>query len=295
MHCLNLKITYKCTNHCSFCFSSYLANEQISINGLFKAIDDGYHNGCRELVISGGEPTLLPEVIEKALTSAACLGYSKFIIQTNGSGLSDNPTLVQFLKVFSKGNDICISFSIHGASAKVHDQLCSTQGAFDKLMDGMRKTKADTDCGIYTNTVISQLNIANLKEIAELILPFDPKVLQYSMMHLSTPSNISTGLLEAVMAIRKVANFVPHEILRTEGIPYCLLHGMEECVGESFWPDELDLYNKNNDYRGNFKQLDAGMRWKHSECSKCVMNDVCMGIWKEHAQEFLKLGVRPIS
>ena len=63
MHCLNLKITYQCTNHCSFCFSSYLANEQISVNGLVKAIVDGRSRGCKELVISGGEPTLLPDVI----------------------------------------------------------------------------------------------------------------------------------------------------------------------------------------------------------------------------------------
>jgi len=295
MHCLNLKITYQCTNHCSFCFSSYLANEQISADGLFKAIDDGYSRGCRELVISGGEPTLLPDVVENALTAASNLGYTKFIIQTNGSGLSSDPSLIRFLKTFSKTNDVCVSFSIHGATATVHDQMCASQGAFEKLIDGMRKTKANTDCSIYTNTVISRLNIASLKEIAKLVLPFDPKVLQYSIMHLTTPSDISTGLLEAVMAIREVSAFVPHEILRTEGIPYCLLHGLEECVGESFWPNKLDLYNKNDDYRGNFKQLDVGMRWKLPECSKCVMNDVCMGIWKEHAQEFLGMGVRPIS
>lgn len=132
-------------------------------------------------------------------------------------------------------------------------------------------------------------------DIAELILKFKPEVLQFSMMHLSTPSEISTGLLEAVMAVREVARYVPHEILRTEGIPYCLMHGIEQCVGESFWPDKLDLYNKNNDYRVDFKQLDVGMRWKQPECSECLMNEVCMGIWKEHAAEFRVAGVRPIS
>ena len=33
MHCLNLKITYQCTNQCSFCFSSHFANERTSVTG----------------------------------------------------------------------------------------------------------------------------------------------------------------------------------------------------------------------------------------------------------------------
>lgn len=294
MHCLNLKITYQCTNKCSFCFSSYLANEEISVNGLINAIVDGRSRGCKELVISGGEPTLLPDVLEKALALASDLGYTKFIIQTNGSGLSNNSDLVQFLKEFSTLNDVCISFSIHGANAELHDRLCAKKGAFEKLIDGMRKI-SDTHCGIYTNTVISRLNIMNLQEIAELILPFRPKVLQFSMMHVTVPLNISTGLMEAVRAVRAMATIVPHEILRTEGIPYCLMHGAESCVGESFWPDKLDLYNKDGDYRSDFRQLDVGMRWKSTGCKKCVMDEVCMGIWKEHAQEFERAGIRPIS
>ena len=294
MHCLNLKITYQCTNNCSFCFSSYLANEQISVNGLVKAIVDGRSRGCKELVISGGEATLLPDVIEKTLALASDLGYTKYIIQTNGSGLSDYPDLVQFLKEFSTKNDICISFSIHGADAEVHDKLCSKQGAFNKLIDGIKKI-SKTDCNIYTNTVISRLNIMNLREIATLILPFRPKVIQFSMMHLKVPSDISTGLMEAVKAVRTMATIVPRDVLRTEGIPYCLMHGIESCVGESFWPDKLDLYNKNGDYRSDFRQLDVGMRWKSTGCQGCVMNEVCMGIWKEHAQEFIQAGIRPIS
>lgn len=297
MHCLNLKLTYKCTNQCSFCFASHLSNTNMSLDGLLSAIDLGYSHGCRELVLSGGEPTLVPDVITKIMTKAQKLGYRKFIIQTNGSGLSCNSDLYKFLKNFSEHNkrsNVCVSFSIHGPNATIHDAMCNSLGAFSKLLDAIDKISL-TNCGIYTNTVVSNLNIDILDEIAKLIMPYRPEVLQFSMMHLSYPSKLSTGIIETALAIRKLKNIVPVNILRTEGIPYCLMHGLEECVGESFWPEELDLYNQNNSYKNDFKQLDSGMRWKSELCTRCVMNDVCMGIWKEHIKQFIEAGIKPIA
>ena len=258
------------------------------------AVANGYDKGCRELVISGGEPTLLPDVVSNVMLAAENRGYLKYIIQTNGSGFAENEGLLLFLRSFSKKNDVCVSFSVHGHNANVHDAMCSTPGAFNKLIAAIRKT-ATTNCGIYTNTVISKLNISHLNEIAKKIMPFDPQVVQFSMMHLSTPSELSTGIVEAAMAVRGLKDTVSPEVLRTEGIPYCLMYGMEKSVGESFWPDKLDLYNKDGEYMPDFKQLDAGMRWKSTECAGCVMNDTCMGIWKEHVAEYLEAGIRPIA
>lgn len=294
MHCLNLKITYRCTNKCAFCFSSYLAGTEISTDRLISAVANGYDKGCRELVISGGEPTLLPDVVSNVIQAAEKCGYRKYIIQTNGSGLAENDALISFLRSLSERSDVCVSFSVHGHNADVHDAMCSTPGAFDKLMTAMRKT-TKTNCGIYTNTVMSALNISHLKEIARMIMPFNPQVVQFSLMHLSSPSKLSTGIVEATMAVRGLKNVVSPDLLRTEGIPYCLMYRMEKCVGESFWPEKLDLYNKNDEYMPDVKQLDLGMRWKSAECSECLMNDICMGIWKEHVAEYVKAGIRPIA
>ena len=295
MRCLNLKLTYKCSNRCSFCFSSHLADTEMSLNGLVSAVQSGYYRGCRGLVLSGGEPTLVPDAIMEIMTVAVKLGYRKFIIQTNGSGISCNSILCRFLTDFSALNnvDVCVSFSVHGPNAEIHDSMCRTREAFSKLLDAIKKI-ASTRCVIYTNTVVSRLNIDCLEEIAGMILPFSPKVLQFSIMHLPKPSELSTGLVETALAIRQLKDVVPIDTLRTEGIPYCLMHGMERCVGESYWPEELDLYNQNDSYKDNFKQLDSGMRWKSQACIKCVMNEMCMGIWKEHIEQFLEENIKPI-
>lgn len=294
MHCLNLKLTYNCTNNCSFCFSSYLKENIITYEGLAEAVTKGFRNGCRELVLSGGEPTLLADTIIKIIDLAEQLGYKKYIIQTNGSGLSRNDYLIEYLDAISKKKEVCISFSIHGHCSQIHDYMSSTEGAFELLLDAMSKIKS-TSCSIYTNTVISKANISYLNNIAELCKRYDATIIQFSMMHLENPSELSTGLIESVHAIRKVAKIIDKNVLRTEGVPYCLMHGLEQCVGESYWPNELDLYNKENDYMSDFSQLQNGMRWKNHSCRECIMNEICMGIWKEHSDEYIKMNIHPIA
>ena len=77
MHCLNLKLTYDCTNDCAFCFSSYMKNETLSFSSLLNTIEKGYRNGAREIVLSGGEPTIHEEKFLKCLELADSLGYEK--------------------------------------------------------------------------------------------------------------------------------------------------------------------------------------------------------------------------
>lgn len=294
LHCLNLKLTYACTNQCSFCFSSYLKDEVISREGLFRAVESGYQRGCRELVLSGGEPTVCADVLCDVMDFAKKTGYEKYIVQTNGSGFADKQELVSYFRDFSDKADVSVSFSVHGHTERIHDEMSRTPGAFNKLMTALRLIAEETSCSIFTNTVISSLNISHLRQIAMLLQPFHPEIIQFSMMHLKEASTISTGLLDAAKAVRALKGTVDESVLKTEGIPYCLLYGMEQCVGESYWPNALDLYNKDKDYMADFDQLRDGMRWKRSDCCQCVMNEICAGIWKEHAQEFSMSDIRPI-
>ncbi len=294
MHCLNLKITYDCTNNCSFCFSSYMKDVTISFESLKKAILRGSENGCNELVLSGGEPTLFPEYIMGLISLAESLGYKKYIIQTNGVGLSDNEELISFLDSIAQNTEVCLSFSIHGHMAEIHDDLSGKSGAFKSLITAINRI-SKTHCRIYTNTVINARNIMDLKNVATLLRQYNPEIMQFSMMHLKERSPLAVSLADSVKAIKELKGIVSLDVLKTEGIPYCLLYGMEQCVGESAWPTILDLYNKENDYMNDFKQLDYGMREKLEDCEICIMNKICMGVWAEHFEEFSDIGIHPIG
>lgn len=266
----------------------------ISLKSLKDAIFQGSLNGCNELVLSGGEPTLLPEYIMELILLADQLGYKKLIIQTNGVGLSDNAELVSFLHEISRELEVCVSFSVHGHVAEIHDDLSGNLGAFDSLFNALNNI-SKTHCHIYTNTVINAKNVMYLKEIAKLLQKFNPEIMQFSVMHLKEKSPLSVSLLDSVNAIKTLKGYVNLDILKTEGVPYCLLYGMEKCVGESAWPSTLDLYNKENDYMNDFRQLDYGMRSKMKNCDNCILDKICMGVWTEHFKEFSDMGLRPIG
>ena len=294
LHCLNLKLTYKCTNRCPFCFSKHLSNNEITLDGLKKAIEIGFSSGCREIVLSGGEPTIVPEILTSVLTFAESLGYEKYILQTNGSGLLSNSKLFDSINAIAEKKDFYVSFSVHAHTAGLHDFISKSQGAFNKLIAAIRETML-SNCKIYTNTVVSKYNILYLKHITELLLPFEPLIMQFSMMHLESVSDFSTSLIETSTAIKHLKKIVPLEVLKTEGIPFCLMYGMESCVGESFWPDKLDLYNYEDNYMSNFTQLGSNMRVKRAFCRDCIMNEICMGVWRENFDEFENLNLHPIN
>ena len=293
MHCLNLKITYDCTNHCSFCFSSYMNNTSMTLDKLKHAVIQGHESDCNELVLSGGEPTLYPHYVMELLHVAKDLNYKKFIIQTNGYGLAINSDFVSLLDHMAKTSDVCLSFSVHGHNAALHDDLCGTPGAFRNLMDAMDRI-SETNCAIYTNTVTNAKNLLHLEDIAALLKPYTPEIMQFAVMHLNEKNELSVPLVATVKAIRKLAGVVDTHVLKTEGIPYCLLHGMESCVGESAWPSVLDLYNRPDNYLQDFKQTDYGMRRKLTNCNQCIFDKICMGVWKEHFEEFSSLNIHPI-
>jgi len=266
----------------------------ISLESLKTAVLQGREKGCNELVLSGGEPTLYPSYIMELLSLAETSGYQKYIIQTNGYGLTQCGELVSFLDRMAAATEISLSFSVHSHIADIHDDLSGNPGAFKSLMDSMDKVFG-THCDIYTNTVVNVRNLPYLKDIAALLTPYKPAIMQFSMMHLKEPSELSVSLEDSVNAIKGLKGIVSPDVLKTEGVPYCLLYGMESCVGESAWPSVLDLYNKENDYMSDFKQLDYGMRRKLENCGQCIMDKICMGVWNEHFEEFSEMGIHPIG
>lgn len=266
----------------------------MTIEKLKRAVIHGHENGCNELVISGGEPTLCPQYVMDLLRLAKALDYKKYIIQTNGYGIAENDDLVSFLSHMAETSDICISFSVHGHSAELHDGLCGTFGSFENLMKAMDRI-SKTRCTIYTNTVVNARNISHLENIAKLLNFYNPQIMQFSVMHLKEQSELSVPLAATVKAIQNLAKIVDVQMLKTEGVPYCLLHGMESCVGESAWPSILDLYNRTDNYLQDFKQTDYGMRRKLPNCNQCILDDICMGVWKENFDEFSSMNIHPIG
>ena len=247
----------------------------------------GFAKGCRHIVFSGGEPTLKPDCLSALISNAYIIGYEKCTIQTNGYGFHlSSGKLCDFLFEMSKKLPISIAFSVHGYNAESHDKITRTKGSFVKIEYAIERMK-HSRCMLLTNTVISTLNIDDLNKIAHYLMQYSPQSMQFSLIHSVETTHLRPSLDASLKAIKSLLPIVGKSILRTEGIPYCLLRSMEECVGESYWPNNLDVVNRNNKYIDNLNQIALKMRWRpENYCLSCLFKEICMGIWIEYRKDF---------
>lgn len=92
--------------------------------------------GCLFLSLTGGEVFSYPHLFE-VLEEAASLNFAVLIL-TNGTML--RPGVVGRLAGFR--NLLCVSVSLYGASAEVHDRVTQVVGSFRRTWDGIKRLRA---------------------------------------------------------------------------------------------------------------------------------------------------------
>jgi MoaA/NifB/PqqE/SkfB family radical SAM enzyme len=132
-----IDLTYRCNNNCRHCWLSLPANapekkNELTFDEIRRIVDDARAMGCRNWIISGGEPLLRPDFPEifDYLTRKA-VSYS---INTNGTLIT--PEIAHWLT--RKGTKM---ISLYGATAKVYDHVTRNPGGFEKVMRGFEYLK----------------------------------------------------------------------------------------------------------------------------------------------------------
>jgi MoaA/NifB/PqqE/SkfB family radical SAM enzyme len=125
-------ITYACPLRCEFCFTE--SGRRPSRHGkaeqtldLARAIANQF--APKEVVIAGGEPLILPYLIEAADILRAA--GAKVSLYTSGFGLT-RELARELVRVFAT-----ITVSIDAPTAELHDSLRGRAGAFQAAIDGL--------------------------------------------------------------------------------------------------------------------------------------------------------------
>lgn len=62
---MSVVVTHRCDRNCRFCIDQYHGNdEDITIKSVYKAMHLGYEKQTGTILITGGEPTLHPDIVE---------------------------------------------------------------------------------------------------------------------------------------------------------------------------------------------------------------------------------------
>jgi MoaA/NifB/PqqE/SkfB family radical SAM enzyme/SAM-dependent methyltransferase len=284
-----IKVGYACNEHCSFCHTLEVRHVQGSTAEVDRKIRRAAELGHEMVVLSGGEPTIRPELIHWA-TLTASLGLD-FGLVTNGQMLA-YPEVVE--KLIERRLRY-VYLSLHGGTRKIHNLMVRSD-AFDAAFAAVRNlTGRGLDFSI--NCVITKHNVEHLRGLVDSLLPFSDVGIKFSMVE---PKGGGDKLFDHLMPrVEQVAERVMDAIAYGDrrvseldqrgptfshgAIPLCLMPGYEHRF------DDL----KTHAYRTmievgepDFFPVDDLNKTHAEPCRGCALRGPCPGLYKGYHEVF---------
>ena len=160
-----IKVGYGCNDHCSFCHTLDVRDVDAEAAEVHAKIERAKALGHSMVVLSGGEPTIRPELLAWA-SHVAQLGMD-FGLVTNGRMLS-YPKLVEELL---RRRLRYVYLSLHGGTAKVHDLMVRSQ-AFEESY-GAIAVLSGRGLDFTVNCVVTRHNVEHLRGLVDAVRPYE--------------------------------------------------------------------------------------------------------------------------
>jgi radical SAM protein with 4Fe4S-binding SPASM domain len=283
---LDVKVGYSCNNLCRHCVQGNKRRESPDKDTptVKKILSDSFAEGLKEVVFTGGEPTIrkdLPELVRFAKD----LGFENIQIQTNGRMFASK----SFTETMVDAGMTQLSPALNGHTEEIHDYLSRVPGSWRQTVSGMINV-SEYDVSIVTNSVVSKPNYRFLANLAEVLVKLGVSQYQLAFPH---PAGRSYQNFDSIVPYKSLAVPFIHRGLdvgldagipvMTEALPYCHMDGYERQVGELFSPSGT-VYDLT--MQRDFKKWRVTMgKWKGEKCRDCCFFRICEGPWKEYVEK----------
>lgn len=289
-----IKVGYGCNDHCSFCHTLDVRHIDAEAAEVHRKIDRAHALGHSMVVLSGGEPTIRPELLGWA-SHVARLGMD-FGLVTNGRMLS-YPGLVDAL---IERRLRYVYLSLHGGTAKVHDLMVRSR-AFEETF-GAIGVLSGRGLDFTVNCVITRHNVEHLRGVVDALLPYRDLTLTFSMVE---PKGGGVALFEHLMPrVREVAERVADAIhhgrsraapegprFRHGGLPLCLLPGLESAYGDLKTHRFASMIEVGE---ADFYPVDDLNKVQPEPCEGCSLRGACPGLYRGYHDAFGHDELRPV-
>ncbi len=276
-----VRLSYDCNNHCTFCLDSLAhvgtmrANLDIKIQ-----IIEGRKKGAERLILSGGEPTMHPNFLDFVKLGRRA-GYPKIQTVTNGRMFA----YPEFLNAAAENGLHEVTFSLHGHTAKLHDALVGTPGAFEEETRGLKAALASGKFIINVDIVINKQNVKHLPTMLDTFIGWG--VQEFDLLHI-IPFGAAWGKAREHLFYDLEGN---EEYLR-QAFEYSKrpdihiwLNRFPPPYAEGFEDLIQDPYKMNDEVRGRReefeKYLSLGEKLscrQPERCHYCYLNQLCDGL-----------------
>lgn len=279
-----LRINFHCNQACEFCFvSTHLPPPQEA------AVRATIEQAGREhavLVLSGGEPTLNPRLIEY-VRYAKAQGVRAVELQSNGTRLGDAALTRSLVEA---GIDQAM-ISLHGASAEVSDAVTGAPGTFAATVRGIDEL-ARTPVRVRLNFVFCQANHREFPRFIDFVAGRWPKaavVFSFVGSHTDVVPRTTaliprfSDILPSLMAGMARAVGTGIEVCGFDsmcGLPLCLV---PEAARADFSTGAVGPDGGG----GEFVKADA--------CGRCDERDRCYGVRRGYAELYGTDELQPLT
>lgn len=167
-----LEITEYCNLKCIHCYEGRRKENMrhMDYDKIIYFIEEFIQYGAKEIVLSGGEPFLHPNIIALLTKIGECFSQTPFIITTNGT-LLDVPTL----NCIEKFDNICVQISVDGATKETHERQHG-HATFEKIIDVLEKIKHWPKHRKILRMTISKLNYKESVDVAKMAFHYNAQI-----------------------------------------------------------------------------------------------------------------------
>lgn len=227
----DLALTYGCNNECPHCYNEPGRYPMPSLNqaAWFQVIDTLHRVGVPHLILTGGEATLHPDVLE-IIRYANDLGHIVGM-NTNGRRMS-NLAFAQDLAAAGLNH---VQVTLGSNRPEVHDAMMGAR-SFHQTVEGIRNAQA---AGLHTitNTTLMRLNMDHAEEIIQYlydigIRTFAMNGMIYSGGGFANPLAIPEEFMPALLIrVREKAEELGMRFLWYTPTEYCRMSPVELEIG----------------------------------------------------------------
>lgn len=275
-----IQITRLCNQKCRFC-SNPERNAVISLDEAKRHILDLKNRGYDGIILTGGEPTLHPDLYDIIVFSKLQGIHVRMI--TNGQSLADREK-VERLK--SAGLDL-IHVSIHSYKPDLQSFLSENPDSFENIMKTLENIR-DTGIQVNINTTINHYNADHLDKTVRFLVERFPFLHHFVWNNLDPSMNRATQnpdvipkLWEFEISLYKAMRFLDltGRSFRVEKVPLCYMAEYAHCSTETrkIVKGEARIVHF-LDERGFYEET----RFIHNKgevCSVCRVNEICAGLY----------------
>ena len=279
-----VRINFLCNQACRFCFvSTHLptASDE-AVEGAIR----GIANEGGVVVLSGGEPTLNPRLLDY-VRFAKAEGASQVELQTNAIKLGD----LDFCRQLIDAGVDQLFISLHGSKPDISDRVTEAPGTFDKTVRGIDRA-LELGLGTRLNFVFCETNYRDFPDYvrfvsarwpaAELVVSFVagstdvvPKTADLIPNYSDVLGYLSLGMGIAQETGTRVLGFES-----MCGIPLCLVPAdLEDYFRLAEVPEDFD--------RGEFVKTKA--------CERCDLFGKCFGVRRGYVELHGESEFSPVS